>query len=434
MTTQELNLRLKSLSEALHEVSSLIAKLSKLSALSNTSSPHPDEAESRVELSAEIHQSLKEQEEDYDLLKQEVEDLDSSGSWASGVRRLDSEKDRERITLLTQLERLGEDLKLARAQFRKAQLQAKRNEEAVKRKEREQLFAGIQEGSNTTGSVRHKGHEKVSQDDLLVNASSDVTAALRRTHQLMQAELSRSQFANDTLKQSTAALSALNENYSTLDDLLSSSRSLVSTLISSQKSDTWYLESAFKVIAATIVWLIFRRFLLGPARLFFYPVKWMLSLVTLFVQVSIGAFISFAGAIGGSSPSSALSNVSTEISSSTSLIIKPSATGKSPRFRADMSAPYINVGAGSKDKRFDGSEPSSLNEGSLSDKVGQMAENSRQGEQSSQSDSETLQPAHAGQDTVLRERTADEPPNPKKRMFEEPPAPLADGERVRDEL
>ena len=112
MTTQELNSRLKSLSEALREASSLITKLSKLSAPSNSSSPHPGEAESRVELSAEVHQSLKEQEEDYDLLKQEVEDLDSGGSWASGARRRESEKDRERITLLTQLERLGEDLKL----------------------------------------------------------------------------------------------------------------------------------------------------------------------------------------------------------------------------------------------------------------------------------------------------------------------------------
>jgi len=87
----------------------------------------------------------------------------------------------------------------ARAQFRKAQLQAKRNEEAAKRKERELLFAGVQEGDLKGGAGRRKGQEKLSQDDLLVNASSDVTAALRRTHQLMQTELSRSQFANETL-------------------------------------------------------------------------------------------------------------------------------------------------------------------------------------------------------------------------------------------
>lgn len=32
-----------------------------------------------------------------------------------------------------------------------------------------------------------------------MNAAGDVTAALRRTHQTMQAELSRSQFAQQTL-------------------------------------------------------------------------------------------------------------------------------------------------------------------------------------------------------------------------------------------
>ena len=90
----------------------------------------------------------------------------------------------------------------ARAQFRKAQLQAKRNEEAAKRKERQLLFASVQEGENPAASGKRKDHEKLSKDDLLVNASSDVTAALRRTHQLMQTELSRSQFVNDTLSTS----------------------------------------------------------------------------------------------------------------------------------------------------------------------------------------------------------------------------------------
>ena len=89
----------------------------------------------------------------------------------------------------------------ARAQFRKAQLQAKRNAEAAKRKERELLFEDIQEGKTTPGhSGGRRGHEKLTHDELLLNASSDVTAALRRTHALMQAEVSRSQFAHETLR------------------------------------------------------------------------------------------------------------------------------------------------------------------------------------------------------------------------------------------
>jgi hypothetical protein len=56
------------------------------------------------------------------------------------------------------------------------------------------LFARPSERAETA-----KGANKFTQNDVVVNASSDVTAALRRTHELMQAELSRSQFAQETL-------------------------------------------------------------------------------------------------------------------------------------------------------------------------------------------------------------------------------------------
>ena len=87
----------------------------------------------------------------------------------------------------------------ARIQFRKAQLQAKRRAEAAKRKERELLFAGLKEGEGSASHGRRKGQERLSQDDLVLGASSDVTAALRRTHNLMTSELERSRFAQETL-------------------------------------------------------------------------------------------------------------------------------------------------------------------------------------------------------------------------------------------
>ena len=62
-----------------------------------------------MELSAEIHQSLKEAEEEFEIIKQEVEDVTSS---AFTGRRRDSEKDRERLSLVANVGRLGEDLKL----------------------------------------------------------------------------------------------------------------------------------------------------------------------------------------------------------------------------------------------------------------------------------------------------------------------------------
>lgn len=103
MTTQELHSRLKKLSQVYREVSQLTTRLSKLS-------PQPgDREEERVEFGAEIHQSLKEAEEDFELLKQELEDI-TTGS--AGGRRKDSEKEREQLSLVTEVGRLGEDLKL----------------------------------------------------------------------------------------------------------------------------------------------------------------------------------------------------------------------------------------------------------------------------------------------------------------------------------
>ena len=59
----------------------------------------------------------------------------------------------------------------------------------------------------------------------------------------MKDELSRSRFAQETLEQTNAALQDLGEQYSDLNTLLANSKNLVSTLLKSTKSDTWYLET-----------------------------------------------------------------------------------------------------------------------------------------------------------------------------------------------
>jgi len=115
-----------------------------------------------------------------------------------------------------------------------------------------------------------------------------VTAALRRTHQLMQSELSRSRFAQETLEQSTAALGDLGEKYSDLNSLLASSRTLVTTLLKSQKSDTWYLETTFYILITTLIWLVFRRWLYGPISWFIiWPLKLLFRIA--FAVAPIGA-------------------------------------------------------------------------------------------------------------------------------------------------
>lgn len=103
-----------------------------------------------------------------------------------------------------------------------------------------------------------------SQSSNLVTASSDVTEALRRTHALISGEVAKSAFAAQTLAESTAALKELQQNYEGIDGLLARSRELVGALLTSQKSDTWYLRTSLYVLFATLAWLVFRRFMYGP--------------------------------------------------------------------------------------------------------------------------------------------------------------------------
>lgn len=264
-----------------------------------------------------------------------------------------------------------------------------------------------------------------------MGAAGDVTAALRRTHQLMQVELERSQFARQTLEQSSAALADLGEGYGRLDTLLAASRGLVSSLLKSQKSDTWYLETAFYLLATTIVWLIFRRLLYGPLWWFLYlPLK-----LSWKVLVALSTAL---GITGGGGSARALSSSSQLVSSSTRplLIVKPSATGGPPRMEGQRERPYIPAGAGGHGAKVDreGGGGGGAEE-SLSEKVGRMAEASREegrgegeGKGEMEGEGEEEEPvARRGDGKPLV--SSDKPPNPKKRMWEEPP-----DESVKDEL
>lgn len=118
--------------------------------------------------------------------------------------------------------------------------------------------------------TRHPRHNQYQTSSLsegdqqTVGASSNVTNALRRTHDLIAAELARSEFAHETLTESSAALKQLNESYTSLDTMLANSKDLLGTLLRSQKSDTWYLQTALYMLMVTGAWLVFRRLLYGP--------------------------------------------------------------------------------------------------------------------------------------------------------------------------
>lgn len=109
MASDNLSGRLQAVSDSHKQTLHLIHRLQKLPAPPGTSSSDPDQGDARVELSAEIHQTLKEQEEELELLWQDVDDSTSGGG--SRSRRRESEREQEGERVAGQVARLGEDLK-----------------------------------------------------------------------------------------------------------------------------------------------------------------------------------------------------------------------------------------------------------------------------------------------------------------------------------
>ena len=115
MASQSLSARLQALADTYKNTLTLIQRLQKLPATpgiySNTDSDDP-----RLELSSEIHQSLKEQEDELETLRQEVDDATAnfSGGYVGGgsVRRRNSEQVQERERVAAMVAKLGEDLKM----------------------------------------------------------------------------------------------------------------------------------------------------------------------------------------------------------------------------------------------------------------------------------------------------------------------------------
>ncbi|RPB19850.1 hypothetical protein L211DRAFT_842263 [Terfezia boudieri ATCC MYA-4762] len=260
MAITDISQSVASLGDAHRETMTLITRLRKLEGIGVDAV--------RAELVQLIHQSLKDSEQDLQLLWIHIEDLPVGD---------------QKTALTSKWHKLSEDTKIARASYRKAQIEAKRNAEAARRQERELLLG------KADGKRRLRGANELSQEEVVLNASSDITSSLKRTHTLLSSELSRSQFASETLTQSTQALKELSTRYSTFDDMLLKSRRLITDLVRKNKSDEWYYEKAIYIMIFTIVWLIVRRFLYGPFYLLVWlPLKlcwWMLSLCASIIGV-----------------------------------------------------------------------------------------------------------------------------------------------------
>ncbi len=432
MSLAQLSQQLTRLSETLKQTNALIARLAHLSFQPGSEPLDEDEDTVRIELAQDIHDSLKQLEEDVELLKQETEDIAATSTLH---KRKDSERDREKARLSTHVLRLEEDLGHSRGRFRKAQLSAKRASEEAKRREREIVFKNLtappepvsngDSGRGTpdlfAGRSRKQQQKQLSRDEQILGASTDVTASLRRTYNLLSTELSRSRFAQETFDQSTAALAELGEHYTNLDSILTNSRNLLGTLLRSQKSDTWYLETAFYILCTVLVWLIFRRLLYGPfikLPLFLWSLasfafRWLILKPFWLFLTATGIITTRPAPVGGLKV--------TQNTSRPPLIVHRSATGGPPSLamsereaiQSGAGVPAGMGGAGAKRGK------AGTLAGAESEKIAKMAEDSEK--------------QRRGDGTILQDR-GDIPKNPKKKAFEADVEDEKHRVRKRDEL
>lgn len=116
MSSQSLSSRLQTLSDTYRLTLELIQRLQKLPSIPGSGSSSVDP---RVELATEIHQSLKEQEDSLEIIRQEADDgtaesVAGGGRWVGGgsvIKRRESAREEERERNAATIARLGEDLK-----------------------------------------------------------------------------------------------------------------------------------------------------------------------------------------------------------------------------------------------------------------------------------------------------------------------------------
>ncbi|KAF2675460.1 hypothetical protein BT63DRAFT_409545 [Microthyrium microscopicum] len=376
---QSLEARLTALHETHKTTLQLITRLANLKFQPGSLSLSNDGENVQTELTSEIHEGLKKEDEELEILKQEVQDVTTLDHGATARR--DTQKGKEQARLAVQLARLGEDFKNARARFRSAQVQSKRNAQLARIQERDLLFNNKSDGQSEEAPFLRRARDRPKGQDEAVAASGDVTAALRRTQQLLLTEVQRSHFAQEIFDQSSEAIKNLSETYNDLDSLLSSSKTLVSTLVKSTKSDTWYLETSVYILLATISWLLFRR-------VFWYPFWLLVWLIIRPAYRMVFGIFSIIG-IGGASKSVAISSSLAGLPLENSIVATPS---------------VIMPG---QEKVVSQNANQETGEHPVSDEIAAMADKSQE---------QGKEKVVRGDGTTLEH--FDKPRNPKKRMFE----------------
>ncbi|CAH1760754.1 13639_t:CDS:2 [Entrophospora sp. SA101] len=158
---------------------------------------------------------LKQQEMILEI-KEEVKDLDK---WIEEVKSSadEQEKEKDKQFVLNKLKKNEEQFKQIQASIRRAILTSKQNIEKEFKHQREMLLSRKVNGDDNDydkrdGVLKHA----------ILNSTSDVTGALRRTTQLMQQEIERNE--------SSKTLKSTHNEYRGLTSIIRSSKQLITKL------------------------------------------------------------------------------------------------------------------------------------------------------------------------------------------------------------
>jgi protein transport protein SEC20 len=102
---------------------------------------------------------------------------------------------------------------------------------------------------------------------MALTAATDVTLALKRTHQLLEQELEKSTISLATLDHSSQTLRQLEQQYSGFDVLLKGSKRLIIELERADYWDRWLIYIGLTIFGLTCLWITYKRILRGPLGL-----------------------------------------------------------------------------------------------------------------------------------------------------------------------
>jgi protein transport protein SEC20 len=210
-----------------------------------------------------VQQNLaSELREDVDVFARQVEAL--------SVLVGDQKGERNRRELGQVVAELEEALARLRKDSRTALLSSKRAIDSQNQSRRDELL------NSSALNNKQVQNEKIT-DDALMKASDDVTEALRRTIGLMQGELERSVLTSQMLDASSASLQSTSTMHDTLNNLMGTSKQLITALEKSDWLDRLLILSGLAFFFLVVLFILKQRIVDRGLRVAFWWTRFLPS-------------------------------------------------------------------------------------------------------------------------------------------------------------